>query len=179
MWNAERKSSETCVPVPVGARAERGVALLEAAIVFPVLMILFAGMYDGFRAIQSYSALAEIAHESIRYGSRVPGLQPGTYCTACAAGLTPTPTPAHQAIHDRVIALQAAKSWYVPLGQLTIVTQLQDATSTNITAEIGGGNVLQDGVITMNLSGLYQGIFTAMFFRQQPVSVRVSAQYLG
>lgn len=50
-------------------RSERGAAMVEMALVLPIVILLFLGMIDFGRAIFLYNNLANAAREGARYGS--------------------------------------------------------------------------------------------------------------
>ena len=60
-------------------RNEHGVAMVEMALVLPIIIMLFLGMVDFGRALFLYNNLANAAREGARYG---------------AARVNPAPTPA-------------------------------------------------------------------------------------
>ena len=55
-------------------RGERGAALVEFAIIFPVFMILVLGMFSGGVAYNRQIAIRNAAKEGARYGAPVPRL---------------------------------------------------------------------------------------------------------
>ena len=50
-------------------RSDRGAAMVEMALVLPILILLFLGMVDFGRALVLYNNLANAAREGARYGS--------------------------------------------------------------------------------------------------------------
>lgn len=60
------------------ATRERGAALVELAIILPVLIILVLGVIDLGRVFYSYEALVNATREGARYCALHPGDTPGT-----------------------------------------------------------------------------------------------------
>jgi Flp pilus assembly protein TadG len=63
-------------PHAAGCRSGRGQSLVEAAIVVPLLLLLFAGVVELGRAFYDYIVITNAAREGARYGSLYPH-----YCT--------------------------------------------------------------------------------------------------
>jgi len=53
-------------------RSERGASLVEAALVLPLLLLLFAGMIDLTRAMDTRISLMNASREGARYGAQCP-----------------------------------------------------------------------------------------------------------
>jgi Flp pilus assembly protein TadG len=59
-------------------RGERGAALIEAALVLPILLLLTFGIWTTARAWQVNNTLQHAAREAARYGATVEPWDPGT-----------------------------------------------------------------------------------------------------
>ena len=75
-----RRTAQTPVAVgsPERARRQRGAALVEMAIILPVLLVLLLGVIDLGRIFYAYEALANATREGARYCALHPGNQAGT-----------------------------------------------------------------------------------------------------
>lgn len=153
-----------------------GSAILEAALLLPVLVILLAGAYDGFRAMQAYDTLSEIAQEAVRFAARVAPLEPGTFTSG--GGSSGTVPPGHASVHDRIRAIIASKSWHSPLEDVQVSSQLHNGAGTGITGSLGPSDPTLDGVITVRVSGRYRGMFTAFLFSNLMLQITVAAPQL-
>ena len=81
-------------------KGERGQEMVEAALVLPVLLLLFLSLLETGKVIYSYNTLAHAAREGARYGSTHPddtaGIRAKVLARAIAlnaADLTITVTP--------------------------------------------------------------------------------------
>ncbi len=63
----------------LGIHAERAQAIVEFAIVLPILMILLVGIFEVGRMVYTYAAVNNASRESARYGSAVGFDDTGTY----------------------------------------------------------------------------------------------------
>lgn len=157
-------------------RSAGGAAMLEAALLLPVLVLLFAGAYDGFRAMQAYATLSEVVQEAARYAARVQNLEPGTFVSGPAnAGTVP---PGHTTVHARIRSIMSSKSWHSPLDNIEIISQLQNASGTGITGALGPSNPAYAGIIGLRVTGTFRGMFTAFVFNNLQLQVTVAASQL-
>lgn len=62
-----------------GRSDESGSALLEFALVLPLMLTLLMGGYEFGVAAERYLALSRVAYEMGRYGASIPGLEEGSY----------------------------------------------------------------------------------------------------
>ncbi len=97
---AERASRDDPGTRPSRCRGERGVNLVEFALVLPVLLTFVFGLTDLGRAVYDYNTLANAAREGARYGIVLvdsdgfytpydtPGNTPGPYTASDYAGTT-------------------------------------------------------------------------------------------
>lgn len=107
--------------------ASRGQALVEFALIFPILMLLLFGVVDFGRAIYDYNTLANAA----RAGVRVAIVNQNGAGTGCAigSGVTPPDTTKVSA-HD--CAIQAA----LEMGPVTVTVGYKDPTGATDPTDI-------------------------------------------
>lgn len=63
-------------PAPDTPAPQRGQAILELAVVLPVLIFIFFSIIDIGQMINQYLSITEVAYEGARYGASLPGLPP-------------------------------------------------------------------------------------------------------
>lgn len=72
----QRRGHLTTTPTPTGrdrrSTGDRGVALVEFALVFPVLMVLIVGMVTAGLALGQKNAVENAAREASRFGATLP-----------------------------------------------------------------------------------------------------------
>lgn len=101
---------------PVGNRRnQRGQALVEFALVFPILVFLLMGMFDLGRGVYAYNVVASAAREGARYAIMKPTDVSGM--KAQARAVTPALDPA-QLIVDNPVCSSA----YCKKGDAIVVT---------------------------------------------------------
>lgn len=61
--------------------AERGTAMIEAAIVFPFIILMVCATCDLGAALNQYLALNRVVYEGARYAASLPGLEKGAFVT--------------------------------------------------------------------------------------------------
>ncbi|MFQ6016326.1 MAG: TadE/TadG family type IV pilus assembly protein [Anaerolineae bacterium] len=75
-------------------KSEKGQSLVEMALIFPVLLLLFAGIVDLGRGFNAYITITNAAREGARYGSFYPtdttGIQTHVQNEAAGTGITIT-----------------------------------------------------------------------------------------
>ncbi|MGE3179931.1 MAG: TadE/TadG family type IV pilus assembly protein [Vicinamibacterales bacterium] len=98
---------------PSRRRADRGAALIEAAITLPLVLLVSVGIFEFGRAFQTWQVITNAARE----GARVAVL----------------PNPAAGAVEARVTA-------YLTSGQLPNAGSAQVTVNRNATIDIGGTN---------------------------------------
>jgi len=103
-------------------RDGHGQALVEFALIFPVLVVLLFGILDFGRAIYDYNTLANAA----RAGVRVAVVNQNPALSGCAGGSTASPpNTATMAAPD--CAIQAA----IAMGSVTATVAYMDSTDQN------------------------------------------------
>jgi Flp pilus assembly protein TadG len=88
-------------PPPAPCSNERGQALVEAALTFPLLFLLFFGIIEFSLVVLSYNTISNAAREGARYGIIHPADTTGitsharslTTAIQCSGGMTITPHP--------------------------------------------------------------------------------------
>lgn len=103
--SATRGATETTYPVTKRAhcrarRAERGQALVETALVLPLLLLLIVGLFDVGRAVWLSNTLATAVREGSRYGV-VHGALSGSPTGPGSATYTPPDTDTAITAHVR------------------------------------------------------------------------------
>ena len=71
------------------AQADRGVALVEFALVAPVLILILLGILDAGRAINAYVTIANSAREGAHYAALHPTAAPSDIAAAVRARVAP------------------------------------------------------------------------------------------
>jgi len=82
----------------VSKAGERGAALLELAMVTPLLLLLIFGVADFGRALYTNIAIRDAAQEGVRYAARNPGQATDTVNRVIASTDRPSLTPANVAV---------------------------------------------------------------------------------
>jgi Flp pilus assembly protein TadG len=110
-------------------RSDRGAALIEFAIIFPILAMLVFGMLTGGVVMNKRMSVTHATREAARYGATVPVEQLGT--------------PAAWADHIQDVAVERSG------GQLSaddVCVALMDGTT--VTASTGGAPCIADDINT-------------------------------
>ena len=104
------------------ARGERGVALVEFALVVPLLFALLLGIITGAIAYNQKITMSDAVREGARYGATLVAEAPlGT----CSSTLPATPTTWCDKVRLRVVELSAGE-----LGAADVCAALVDAPDT-------------------------------------------------
>lgn len=91
----------------IRAKSEKGVALIELAIVLPLFLLIVVGVYEVGRALNQYLVLTQIAYEGVRAGSQLTQIAPacfGTYVYGASNQIQSPSTAqlAHPTVLNRV-----------------------------------------------------------------------------
>ena len=112
-------------------RSEAGVALIEATIVLPFLILFIMGIWDLGRALGDIMTASRIAFEGSRFAGSVPGLETPT---VVATGITKGETTGHitdaaaadvkthQRVRDRIS--QILERYNIPSEDVNVSTQV-------------------------------------------------------
>jgi len=95
-------------------KEENGVAMVEFALILPLMLLLIISTFDLGNAINQYMALSRIAYEGTRYAATIPGLE---QTTAGAGGSSVN----HDKVKVRVQALLASGGFVE--GSPTVLTE--------------------------------------------------------
>lgn len=130
-------------PAKRDIRKEEGSILVESAIAIAFLILLFVGMLDIGALIHNYVVVNQVASEAVRYGTRLPVLEEGTWDTNSA-----TRPPGHQQIHDRVNMILAMRT----------ALNVENINITTTFRNTGASDVRADGTVLVSLSADYAGL---------------------
>ena len=86
---------------PKHLNSEEGNALVEFAICFPFVLLVFICSIDLGRALNTYFTVTRIVYEGTRYAGQVGALEVGSYPSVTSASLQ----PGHLLVRSRVDAL--------------------------------------------------------------------------
>lgn len=121
-------------------RDERGVALVEFALIAPVLMMLVVGMLDAGVAYNQKQSIGHAAREGARYGAILPTTSNGASGPAWAAAVA-------QIVRDRANGDLAVPGATVCVALVTDVNTVFDTsgTGTNPYGTNGSSTCYNDG----------------------------------
>ena len=165
--------------------SECGAALVELAIILPLLFTIGLLAVDIGRAVNQYSTLAQIARTGARTASQIPELDAATKLSniGSGGGITPsTSLDTHSVIHTRIQRLLQ-----IEMGEGNLsVNNLAVETDFTPTGS-GTPDARREDSIRIQISGTYQSMIpflNASFFGPLfgidgiPVNLEVTAPYL-
>ncbi|RME58491.1 MAG: pilus assembly protein [Candidatus Dadabacteria bacterium] len=168
-------------------KKQRGVALVEAAIVLPLLFTILIGVFEVGRLLYYYTILSQVAYSGARLGSKVATIASGCYNNfkdmyeSNAVPLDP-PHFAHYTLQETIHTLW--ENLYVndPDTFIPVYHQEQDPQGQGTTEEVAGpsissmyvddtagcaphrnGNIVVE-VVGMRLTGYIKGFFFPVTF---------------
>ena len=156
--------------VPVGSKLrktlskskERGTAMLEFALVLPMLLLLIFGVVDIGSALTKYMALAQVAGEGVRSAGERAGLEQGSYSDLADGG----GQPGQYSVQSRVSSLLRFQN--LKMNDMTINSAFDSVA--NPATGVGPRTV------SVTISGTYDGILP--IFRGLTITANKSGAYL-
>ena len=164
-----------------GRTGQDGVAMIEFAIIAPILIAFCLSTYDLGRALTHHLTAVQIAREGVRKAIATPGLEKGRYTLSESGGLTSCSA--------------ASPSQTSPSGCSSSPNQSQLLTSiyrTQLSLENQEGSAITPGsrvitveygvapsattTVTVRVGFAYQGM--SLLFNNAPVGASLSASYL-
>ena len=141
-------------------RIESGQAMLEFAVVLPVLLITLMASLDVGRAMTNYLTLSQIAYEGARYAASLPGLEEGNFHTSA-----PPPQNSRQArVREMIFELVDQHNFDRQYFEVETLYQLAAIE-----------NDVPINHVEVTVTGKYNPLFA---FPAIPVSVTATAPYL-
>jgi Flp pilus assembly protein TadG len=138
-----------------------GQAVLEFAIVLPILVMILTSTFELGRALRMYLSLSRLAYEGARYASAQPGLEKG-----CYGPFNTAPQPAKQKwvreVIDKLIVKHVA-------GQAPYVLETALSCDEN-------GDFVDDNKVRVVISSQYEPMF--VLFPMVPIRVMAIGAYL-
>jgi len=118
----------TCRPPFHHRKSERGAELVEFALMLPILLLIFAGLWDFGRAYRTYQAITNAAREGVRLG------------------VVPAGINQKAAVQDRVktyLNKSSLDTSFMTSGNIdsyiVVKNPLNDAANTAVTVNLPGG----------------------------------------
>jgi hypothetical protein len=139
-----------------------GQAVLEFAIVLPILVMILTSTFELGRALRMYLSLSRLAYEGARYASAQPGLEKG-----CYGPFNATPEPPKQKWVREVIDTLITK--HVAGKQAPYVLETALSCDEN-------GNPVEDNKVRVVIRSQYEPMF--VLFPVVPIRVVAIGAYL-
>lgn len=164
---------------------ERGIALLETAILLPFLVLCSLAIWDVGRIFQSYLLVSEIAREAAHGGARIPSLSGSlTASDFFEHDLNESTSPAdmggHQIIRSRVRLARFLLSDTNPIKLTEIRSRSQCVREANLDLDIDGDGVSEPNgrAVRVQVEGDYHSSFLPGF---NTITIRAEevVNYLG
>ena len=140
---------------------QRGAALVEFALVVPLLVLMIVGVVDLGGALNSYMVLAQIAGEGVRSAGERAGLERGSNFVNLVDGEF---YPGQYSVQFKVNSMLRLQD--LPLSGLTV----RSAYYRN------GGAGNPERTVAVSISGTYNGILPV--FRNFPINIEKQGPYL-
>jgi len=162
-------------------RSEKGVSMLEFAIILPFMVILLVGTVDLSFGLLNYMSLSQIVREGVRLGSTLPGLTErifdnsdsdyDTAITSCDTHPGPPGFPCgHALMHRRVNQLRQLNA------NLFGMDNQEFSISSTFTRDLGAGLTdTNEDTVRVVVSTRFDGIFLSSW----PIQVSQVAPYLS
>lgn len=152
------------------SRSQRGAALLEFAVVVPLLIVFFVGVVDLGRALITYMKLAQVAGEGIRMAGGRAMLEAGQFNNlfesgACSASSSEDPRQGCPGQFN----LQARMHNMISLYSL-------DLSAVEIHSVYDNTTNADNPTVLVRISANYNGILP--LFRELPIRAQKSGSYL-
>lgn len=163
-------------------RADQGVALVECAIITPLIFLLIIGVYDIGRVLVNYLDLTQIAYEGVRIGGTLVDLEPSgvspggpvDYPDLTDVNISLCPlTPNQCFIHQRIKAMFSIYQIDVPAGG-----DLHDIhIFTGFDPPLDPANVgPAESLVRVRISARFESYFLPFF--DLPLGIQLTGPYM-
>lgn len=145
-------------------QTERGAAIIETALVLPLLLLFLMGVIDLSAALQEHQKIANISFEGSRYGATLLGLN----IEAAEKAQDPTKlTPRHEQIRDRVNVLLESYG-YDPASAAVEVVYHDSTQTLEVSVELPYETYFSGNLAPINLDRIKAANSSPYLYPSQP-----------
>ena len=155
------------LPFRASQRCERGASIVECAMVLPFLVVLLMGVVDIGRAVSTYLALTQVAHEAVRFAAVQPNLEQGNYSSP-----VPVSAVAQANVESRVRILLQDQELDLSAADFQLHSEFKPLPNP----ADGGLPLAQDDTVAIQLQISFETLFP--LFPSLPMTVRARGPYL-